>query len=265
MVLVAGAMAGTGVAAGEPPALFPSPLHLTREVSDSLSGKIDAVDEYCLADRVVSVSRDRSRVVIADYAKNQLTEIDRRSGTWSVTPFQLIAAAGRAMTSRPAQSSSQPLQGTMATTPPRSIAGRMGDVFEVTLANGEGTVTITLDRTMRLSRPAIEVLTGSAYPSTPGISTAAVFTAAGSPDGPVSAQSTSNAEQIGLPLEIVIRFDRSGQHLQFRNSIVRVGSEFVPPDLLAVPAGSRLVESNLVKAGRALHEMDALPDAAVKP
>lgn len=54
--------------------LFPSPLHLTRQISDPVSQSTSIVDEFCYANRVVSVSNDRTSIV--DFATRELTTID---------------------------------------------------------------------------------------------------------------------------------------------------------------------------------------------
>src|SRR5688500_2496689 len=69
--------------------LFPTNLHLTRQVQDPLSGKTVTIDEYCSGNRVVSVSGDKT--VIADYDKQQLIEINRKEGTYSISRFDEVA------------------------------------------------------------------------------------------------------------------------------------------------------------------------------
>jgi len=59
-------------------ALFPIPIHLTRQVHDSIGDKTVTVEQYCYGDRVVSVNGTRTSV--ADYGKGELTEIDRQIG-----------------------------------------------------------------------------------------------------------------------------------------------------------------------------------------
>ncbi len=62
--------------------LFPERLHLTRTVSDSLSGSTSTVEEYLQGNRMISIRG--SRVSIADYEKGELTEIDRDANTYSM-------------------------------------------------------------------------------------------------------------------------------------------------------------------------------------
>src|SRR5688572_20952221 len=76
--------------------LFPTNLHLTRQVEDPLSGKTVTIDEYCYGNRVVSVSGEKT--VIADYDKQQITEINRKNGTYSVSRFDEVAVVGESTT-----------------------------------------------------------------------------------------------------------------------------------------------------------------------
>jgi hypothetical protein len=70
-------------------ALFPRPLHLVRRVDDPISNTTATIDEYCAGNRVVTIRG--SKVAIADYDVQQLTEIDHAALTWSVnSPFVLL-------------------------------------------------------------------------------------------------------------------------------------------------------------------------------
>src|SRR5438874_8531547 len=71
--------------------LFPKPIHFVRKVDDSISGKSVTFDQYCAGNRIVTVRG--ARVTIADYEKQELTEVDREAGTYSVTRFDEIAKA----------------------------------------------------------------------------------------------------------------------------------------------------------------------------
>src|SRR6266850_2143045 len=77
------------VFAGAP--LFPAPLHLTRQVHDSISDKTTLIEEYGYGNRLVAVRGGRTS--IADYEKGELIEIDRDAGTYSVTRFDALAKA----------------------------------------------------------------------------------------------------------------------------------------------------------------------------
>src|SRR5260370_24106548 len=82
-------LAGAAALAAGP--LFPTPLHITRQVHDTISGKTAVLDEYGYGNRLVDIRG--SRTSIADYEKGELVEIDRASGTYSVTRFDAVARA----------------------------------------------------------------------------------------------------------------------------------------------------------------------------
>ena len=73
--------------------LFPTPLHLTRQVHDPLSGKTTVLNEYGYGNRLISVRGGFTS--IADYERGELTEIDRDAGTYSITRFDAIAKASQ--------------------------------------------------------------------------------------------------------------------------------------------------------------------------
>src|SRR5436305_2028175 len=78
--------------------LFPKPLHLVRRIDDPISKTTATIDEYCVGNRVITVRG--SKVGIADYDAQQLTEIDHAAQTWSVTPFADIAKSRTALDAR---------------------------------------------------------------------------------------------------------------------------------------------------------------------
>ncbi|HUP49909.1 MAG TPA: hypothetical protein VNA04_14070, partial [Thermoanaerobaculia bacterium] len=86
------------VALPAPAVLFPEPLHLVREIEDPISGTTVRIHEYCAGDRIVTVNG--SLVVIADYGRQELTEVDRNAGTFSITSFADLARAGAAFAPR---------------------------------------------------------------------------------------------------------------------------------------------------------------------
>ncbi len=69
--------------------LFPAPLHITREVTDPITGSKAVIDEYCHGNRVVAVSGRRTSIV--EYDKGHITVIDFGAGTYSHTKFELVA------------------------------------------------------------------------------------------------------------------------------------------------------------------------------
>ena len=102
-------------------------MHLTRIVSDPLSGSETVIEEYCHGNRVVSVSGRRT--AIAEYDKQTVTTIDFAAGTYSVATFDELAKAW---------------QSGRSAAPPR--------------------MRITPDARHSVSREAAEILLGTAYP-----------------------------------------------------------------------------------------------------
>src|SRR5690349_10489781 len=71
--------------------LFPTPLHLTRRVHESIGNATTTVEQYCYGNRVITVRGPIT--TIADYDKSELTEINREDATYSVSRFDQIARA----------------------------------------------------------------------------------------------------------------------------------------------------------------------------
>ena len=71
--------------------LFPSPLHISRQVHDSISEKTVLLEEYGVGNRLIAVRGGQTS--IADYEKGELIEIDRDAGTYSITRFDALARA----------------------------------------------------------------------------------------------------------------------------------------------------------------------------
>lgn len=199
--------------------LFPAPLHLTREITDPITGSKSVVEQYCHGNRVVAVSGRRTS--IAEYDKGLLTTIDFETGTYSVTKFSDLARAWE----RPA--------------PQR-------EDHEAMRASPEETVRVKPDRRVTLSRAAVEVLTGLAWPRRPDPAANAILDALRSDD------------DYFLPIEHAVEHEIGGEKLVIRNVIVRVGSELAPPDALAMPPGAKLVESEVTAARRLLDDLDGI-------
>ena len=222
--------------------LFPAPLHLTREVTDPVSGTKTVIDEYCHGNRVVSVSG--SRTSIAEYDKGVVTIIDFDAGTYSVTKFDELAKAwekpGRERGKVTAQARLDDWR--VEQRGARVVASRAGEAIEA--RSGDRTIRLTADRELSLGREAAEVLLGIAYPSPRDHGADVVLNALRSDD------------RYALPLEHVVQLDDGGETLEVRNTIVRVGSEPAPADVQIIPAGAKLVESNAIAARRMLEELD---------
>jgi hypothetical protein len=243
--------------------LFPTPLHLTRQVHDSISGKTAVLEEYGYGNRLVSIRG--SRTSIADYEKGELVEIDRDAGTYSVTRFDALARANQIVNppTGPVAASSAP-QSDRAV---RSLGvkatkgGRSAEYFEAELgpAWAKEKVTVAVDRTAMLSKEALEVLVGAAFP---GVRTGEhdVVLSVAAPAArtgriaPTSAPGSDAA--YALPVEQITSLESDGQQGEFRSTVMRVGAEVPPADLVAIPAGARLVTSRIVEVANALQQID---------
>jgi len=198
-------------------ALFPTPLHLVRRIEDPISHTTTTLDEYCYGDRIVTVNG--SRVAIADYGEQRLTEIDHARAAFSITPFQDIAKA------RPVTPASK------------------------------STVNVVIDRSVGLSREAIEALVGAAYPNRRVEQHDQILSAAAPPaSGRIAAQSID--VQYGLPSDTSITFENGHT---YRNVITRVDHDLAPAQLMLIDPGATRVESRLTRISRELKQLDAIP------
>lgn len=259
--VIALSVAGVALAAGE--ILFPAPLHITRELTDPISGSKSVIDEYCHGNRVVSVNGRRT--AIAEYDRGVLTTIDFDAGTYSVTKFEDLARVYEKNVGASIKASANEWR--VETRGGRVVASRPGEEIEAerTDAHGRVLVRITADRQLTLSRGALEVLMGSAWPRRADASADVLLGALRSRERRATTNAAAGAAQneYHLPLEHVTRFEIEGDTVETRNVVLRIGSELPPPDVLAVPPGAKLVESEAIVARRMLEELDGAP--APKP
>ena len=221
--------------------LFPAPLHITREITDPLTGSKTTVDEYCHGNRVVSVIARRT--AIAEYDRNVVTTIDFDAGTYSVTKFDELAKAWEGSPAVPSEAQLREA--------PQWKVEQNGDTTEA--RRDRQFVRVTADPRHRLSRGAAEVLLGIAYPNRPDPAAGVLLDALRSSQPRIAA----NAEaDYALPLEQVMRHEIDGDLLELRNVVVRVGNELPPPEVMAVPVGARLVESDVVAVRRLSDQLD---------
>ena len=260
-ILIAGLIAASSLSAAAQAVLFPNPIHVTREVSDSLSRASATVEEYLVGDRVISIRDERTS--IADYSAGTLTEIDRGAGTYSVTPFVDVARArsSRALgSSRRVRPESIAIQEAGAA----SLAGHAARRFRAIVPFGadEAIVEVSISDSLRLSKDAIEVVTGTAWPGTADPQSEVAIQAARLvvPDSQARAQLS-----YGFPLEQVSTVTAMGEEIRSVNRVLRLGSELPPADLVAIPPGAREVPSALVERERLLEELDRLPSEGVRP
>ncbi len=222
--------------------LFPEPLHIVRESTDPISGITSTVDEYCSGDRIATVSG--AVTVIADYARGEVTEIDRGRGTFSITAFEDIARAAVSHGAQPvAKSRSEPRTRGIR----QAADGRQLESYEFANADGDQQIVVTVgvDRKMHISAAAAEALIGAAFPNRRSFVHDAIMRASG-PD-------------VALPSEHTISYELGGEKLVFRSAITAIDRQLAPEEVLAIPPGSRRVESRLTSVPRATQELDRLP------
>lgn len=215
--------------------LFPAPLHITREISDSISGKSTRVDEYCHGNRVVAISGRRTAIV--DMTKAEVTTIDFDAGTYSIDSFETLAGLN----------GFQPARRAASWNVERKSAG------DVELKSEHQSVRVKADHNVTLSREALEVLIGAGYPNRRNDAADAVLTAARAERSRIAVNA---AEEYHLPVEQIMRIELAGEVIETRNVVVRVGNETAPVERIAIPAGAKQVESDAVAARRMLEELD---------
>jgi len=233
-------------------ALFPQPLHIVRQVQDPISGTTSVINEYGYGNRLVSVRGDL--VSIADYDRSELTEIDRNAGTYSVTRFDALAKAAQSLAPSLAVTEKSVKHAPRALGAKPASTGRSAEFFQDDLDSKamKRSIEVGVDRTVSVSREALEVLVGSAYPGT----------RLPEHDVVIAAAAGRAAEpSYALPVEQTILYEVEGQKLEFRSRVTRVGNELPPPDLVSIPPGARLVVSRMVAVQRELDQLDhpALP------
>ncbi len=240
--------------------LFDEPLHLTRQVSDPISKTTSSVEEYCVGNRVISI-RD-SRTSIADYDKGELTEIDRAKGTYSVTSFDAIAWSLPEASISSARKSGAAQAPELTDVGVRPVGNRGGRAFtaQIVEPNASRKVEIVVDQQLKLSREAVEVLVGAAFPLRRSAENEIAIAAAGR-DRAAGKTGPGPARDHALPLEQTVTWEIDGETLRVDNRVVRVGSELPAPDLIAIPPGAQLVESEIVLRKKMLEELDRLPSA----
>jgi len=156
--------------------------------------------------------------VITDYAEQRLIEIDHQRAVYSITSFADIAKA------RPA------------------------------VPEPKTTIKVEVDRSVALSREAVEALVGASYPNRHSADHDRILSAAAPPSGGrIAAQSQS---VYGLPSATAITFENG---LTLRNVVVRVDHDLPPAQSLLIDPGATRVESRLTRAPRELKQLDALP------
>lgn len=218
--------------------LFPTPLHLTRQIHDSIGGATVTVEQYCYGNRVVSVSG--AVTSIADYEKNELTEINRDEGTYSITRFDDVARALN-YGAPPAKASSEALKADW------EIRNNAGNALEAELDEGttKRQTRVAVDRSVSISKDALDVLIGAAYPNSR------------KPEDAIAVQAAKGERAYALPVEQKTTFIIGGDGAEMRDVVTRVGNEQVPPELIAVPPDAKLVESRLMQRMHAIELLES--------
>ena len=189
-----------------------------RRIDDPIAGSRATIDEYCAGDRIVTINGPR--VAIADYAAQQLTEIDHAAGTYSITSFAEIAKA------RPATRETR------------------------------AKVSVEVNRSVALSREAVEALIGASYPNRHLEQHDQILNAAAPASGRIVAQSVGGDAAYGLPSNTSVTYENG---LTMRNVIVRVDHDLAPPRMMLIDPGAKRVESRLTRTSRELKQLDAPP------
>jgi hypothetical protein len=244
------------------PALFPKPLHLVKRIDDPLAKKPVTVDEYCYGDRIVSISGDR--VTVIDYAAQTVTSIDHAASTWSVTRFDEIANA------RPKSSGVKAAEASAAKVTPAgmksSAGGRSVETYDIEAAQTR--VSIGFDRSIAISRGAVEALIGAAYPNAHRPEHDAILSVAGR-GGKQSRMASSSEKsepvaEYGLPSEQSITIDSDGESVTLKTSVLRVDGDLPPQRATLIDPGATRIESPIERFNREMHDADTIPEAAPK-
>lgn len=239
--------------------LFPSPLHITRRVSTPFAEGSTVIDEYCHGNRVVSISGRRT--AIADHAKGEVTVIDFAAGTYSITRFADIARLQERSRSPGVASDDAGAQWEVARLGGRVIASRPGERIEVQRRENSvrQVIRLTADRQLKVSRAAAEALLGTGYPNPRNEASDVVFSALRPHEPRSSGEALTASDEYFLPLEYDVVFEMEGERVETRNTVMRIGAELPPAELLAIPPGATLVDSAPVTARKRLEELDRPP------
>ena len=241
--------------------LFPTPLHLTRQVHDSIGGSTAVVEQYCYGNRVVSVNGPFTS--IADYGKGELTEINREERTYSVTRFDEVAKALSIGNPAAATKGEWKLQSSglseLRTT-------RASDAVEGELADGGVTrhTRVAVDRTVTLSKDALDVVIGAAYPNSRKIEDSVIVEAARG-RASIATNAAASARVYALPVEQHNTYIVDGQRAETREVVTRVGEELVPADLVAIPPDAKLVQSRLLQRMHAVEQVESAGRTPLPP
>lgn len=238
-------------------ALFPEPLHLTRSITDPISGTTHRIDEYYGGNRVIVIRGDRT--TITDYATQLIIEIDRRAGTFSRTSFEAIARAREDLgpIAREVKVGRNDSSGELrpVRAAPRNVANRMAETWVVEMPAGRFSgltrVEVSIDRSIRISAAAAEVMAGARFPNRGGVISDVVMD--------VSSPAESDRRSHALSVEQIVTWSIDGEELRLVTRVDRIDSELPSAELVAIPEGAREIEGDLVAMQRMHRELDSLP------
>ena len=257
--LLAIAVAASGTFAAPAGVLFPEPLHIVREVEDSISGRTSTIHEYCAGNRIITVNG--ARTAIADYGRGQLTEIDKSNATFSIASFEDIARISAPLSSKPTTRSFGDGRslGTKRTTDGRNVESYE---FADDDQNERLRVTVGVDRATTLSTAALEALIGAAFPNRRSVTHDAILRAAAPASPGRRVQTTALPDTFALPWEHVVTYDIGPERITHRSTIVLIDRELVPDELISIPPGSRRVEPRTIALPREIESLDRLPQTS---
>jgi len=230
--------------------LFPQPLHLVRRIDDPVSRSTVTLHEYAAGNQLITVNG--SRVAIADYDKQQITEIDRAAGTYSITRFDEIATKAAPRRGISTEAAKPKKKWTVS-----PLAGRSRETFQLE-AEDEGKIEVGVDRSVSLSRAALEVLIGAAFPNQRSAAHDAILDAASRRAGGISGNAAGE-ERFALPREQSVTWEAAGEKVTVRSTVVDVTNDLPPADLLTIPPGAQRVESRTTRLLRELENLDRIP------
>lgn len=259
-VVTAAALAIAVSAPAEEAALFPEPLHLTRSVTDPISGATHRIDEYYSGSRVIFIRGDRT--TITDYATRLVIEIDRRAGTFSRTSFEAMARArqdlGPVAREVPARRSDSVGELRAVRASRRNVANRMAEVWIVEMpadrSDGLARIEVSIDPSTRISAAAVEVMAGARFPNRGGAIPAVVMEVAER-----SRQADGDRSSYALPVEQIVTWTIDDEEIRLVTRVDGIDSELPPAGLIVIPDGAREVDAHLVVMQRMLDELDSLP------
>ena len=247
--------ASSAAMASTPGVLFPEPLHIVRQIQDPIAGVTFTVDEYCHGNRIITVNG--AVTVIVDYRVDEITEIDRNRGTFSITPFQDVARANAdARASFVVNVGGDPRSlGTK-----QSSDGREIESYEITSIETDQQIVVTVgvDRKTALSPAAVEALVGATFPSRRSFVHTAIMRVA-IPASEKRREQSSAIADAALPSEHSVAYEVAGEKLVYRSTAVRVDRQVAPEDVVIIPPGARRVETRLTAVPRAIEELDHPP------